>query len=158
VLLFAANAMITDNQPGAAADALALARAAAARIGREVPFHPGSVGRFGPATVAVITAETAVLSWKPDATLTIAEQVSGTLRLIEPMQRNRHRLDVASAYAMRKRWPEATGVLQDLARTAPEWLPCQQYGRDILDGIITDRRGPATPELRQLAAAMRLLL
>jgi transcriptional regulator with XRE-family HTH domain len=158
MLLFVANAMVTDNQPGAAADALALARAAAARIGREVPFHPGSTVRFGPATVAVITAETAVLSWKPDEALMIAERVAGTLGPIEPAQRCRHRLDVASAHAMRQRWTEATEVLLSLADAAPEWLPCQQYARDILETIIAGRRGPATPELRQLAAATRLPL
>jgi transcriptional regulator with XRE-family HTH domain len=158
MLLYVANAMATDNQPGAAQDALSLARAAAARIGREVPFHAGSTGRFGPATVQVLMAETAVLGWQPDKALVIAERMRGGLSGIEPIQQLRHRLDIASAYSMRKRYPDAVEVMQAIQRDAPQWLPYQQYGRDILEGIIAKRRGPLTTELRDLAVATRLPL
>ena len=158
MLLMAANAMVTDNQPGAAQDALSLARAAAARIGRDVPFSVGSTARFGPATVQVITAETCALTWQPDKTLAIAERVRGTLRSIEPAQQLRHRLDVASAHAMRREYCDVVGVLRELQAEAPEWLPQQQYARDVLEGVVRRRRGPLPEDLRDLAAAVRLPL
>jgi transcriptional regulator with XRE-family HTH domain len=158
VLLMLANAMVTDNQPGEAQDVLSLARAAAARIGRDVPFSAASPSRFGPVTVQVITAEAAALSWQPGKALAIAERVRGSLPAIEPAQQLRHRLDVASAHAMRREYADVTGVMQGLAREAPEWLGSQQYARDVLEGIIRRRRGPLTGELRDLAAATRLPL
>ncbi len=158
MLLYVANAMTTDNQPGEAQDALSLARAAAARIGRDVPFSVATTARFGPATVMVIAAESAALSWKPGKTLAIAERVRGSLPLIEPAQQLRHRLDVASAHAMRREYAEVVGVMQGLQREAPEWLSSQQYARDILEDIIRRRRGPWTEELRDLATATQLPL
>jgi transcriptional regulator with XRE-family HTH domain len=158
MLLYVANAMTTDNRPGEAQDALSLARAAAARIGRDVPFSVATTARFGPATVMVIAAESAALSWQPDKTLLIAERVRGSLPAIEPAQQLRHRLDVASAHAMKRDYPDVVTVMRGLQREAPEWLASQQYARDILEGIVRDRRGPWTRELRDLAAATRLPL
>jgi len=158
MLLYVANAMTTDNRPGEADDALSLARAAAARIGRDVPFSPATTARFGPATVMVIAAESAALSWRPDATLAIAGRVRGSLPSIEPAQALRHRLDVASAHAMRREWDDVVGELQELRAQAPEWLPNQQYARDVLEGVVRRRRGPLREDLRDLAAAVRLPL
>lgn len=156
MLLYVANAMTTDNQPGEAQDALSLARAAAARIGRDVPFSVATTARFGPATVQVIAAESAALSWRPDKTLAIAERVRGSLADIEPAQGLRHRLDVASAHAMRREYGDVVEVMQGLMREAPEWLPSQQYARDIMEALIRKRRGPLTQDLRDLAEATRL--
>lgn len=158
VLLHVANAMATDNQPGEAQDALSLARAAAARIGRDVPFSVASTARFGPATVQVITAETAALNWQPDKTLMIARRVRGSVSAIEPAQQLRHRLDIASAHAMLREYGDVVGVMEGLRREAPEWLASQQYARDVLEGVLRGRRGPWTRELRVLAAATRLPL
>jgi hypothetical protein len=156
MLLMAANAMITDNQPGGAQDALSLARAAAARIGRDVPFSEGSASKFGPVTVMVITAETAALSWQPDRTLAIAERLRPGLETIEPAQQLRHRLDVANAHAMRREYGDVVEVMQGLRREAPEWLANQQYARDVLEVVLRKRRGPWPDDLRGLAEAVRL--
>ena len=158
MLLYVANAMTTDNRPGDAADALSLARAAAARIGRDVPFSVATTARFGPATVAVIAAESAALSWRPERALAIAEQVRPSLGSIEPAQALRHRLDVASAHAMRREYADVVCVLRELQAAAPEWLPNQQYARDILEGVVRRRRGPLPQDLRDLAGAVRLPL
>jgi transcriptional regulator with XRE-family HTH domain len=158
MLLYVANAMTTDNQPGEAQDALSLARAAASRIGRDVPFSVATTARFGPATVMVIAAESAALSWQPDKTLAIAERVRGSLSTIEPAQQLRHRLDVASAHSMRREYGNVVEVMQGLQREAPEWFGSQQHARDILEGILHRRRGPLTEELRELAEAARLPL
>lgn len=156
MLLYVANAMTTDNQPGEAEDALSLATAAAARIGHDVPFSVATTARFGPATVTVIAAESAALSWRPDLTLSLAERVRGSLDGIEPAQALRHRLDVASAHAMRREYADVVQVMEGLRREAPEWLANQQYARDILEGIVKRRRGPWPQELRDLAEATRL--
>lgn len=158
MLLYVANAMTTDNQPGEAQDALSLARAAAARIGRDVPFSPATTARFGPATVMVIAAESAALTWQPDKTLAMAERVRGSLQYIEPAQQLRHRLDVASAHSMRRQYGDVVEVMRELELAAPEWLASQQQARDILEGILRRRRGPMTEELRNLAVAVRLPL
>lgn len=156
MLLYVANAMTTDNQPGEAQDALSLARAAAARLGHDVPFHPSTTARFGPATVAVITAESAALTWQPDRVLSIADRVRGSIGGIEPAQQLRHQLDVASAHAMRREYGDVVEIMSGLRAQAPEWLGSQQYARDILEGIIGRRRGPLTQDLRDLAVATRL--
>ena len=121
-----------------------------------MPFHPATTARFGPATVMVITAENAALTWQPRRVLAIADRVRGALPAIEPAQRLRHRLDVASAHAMRREYPEMVGVMAGLRAQAPEWLASQQYARDILENVIQKRRGPWPEGLRELAAATRL--
>lgn len=156
VLLHVANAMASDNQPGQAQDALSLARAAAARIGRDVPYSMASTGRFGPTTVQVITAEAAALNWQPDKVLAIAERARGTIGGIEPAQQLRHRLDVANAHVMRRQYSDVVEVMQGLRRAAPEWLGSQQYARDILEKVVQKRRGPWSEELRDLAVVTRL--
>lgn len=158
MLLYVANSMASDNQPGEADDALSLARAAAARIGRDVPFSVATTARFGPVTVNVIAAESAVLRWQPDATLALAERVRGSLGVIEPAQVLRHRLDVANAHAMRREYGDVVEVMQGLRREAPEWLASQQYARDVMESVVRRRRGPLTQELRDLAEATSLPL
>jgi len=157
VLLYVNNALLRDNRPGDADDALALARAAAARLGREVPANASTTMTFGPAQVQVIAAENAALSGEPERVLMIAERLPGpALARIEPAQRLRHRLDVASAHAMRRDYPSVVDVMQGLHRDAPQWLANQQYARDILETVVRRRRGPLTDELRELATATRL--
>jgi transcriptional regulator with XRE-family HTH domain len=157
MLLYVANAMTTDNQPGEAEDALSLARAAAARIGRDIPCNASTTMRFGPGTVMVITAETASLSWQPDKVLAIADRARGMVAGIEPAQQLRHRLDVAGAHVALRQYAEGITVLRDLQAQAPEWLTHQRYARDIISGII-ERRRTLTPEMRELADAARLPL
>jgi transcriptional regulator with XRE-family HTH domain len=157
MLLYAANAMTTDNQPGEAQDALSLARAAAARIGRDVPCNASTTMRFGPATVMVITAETASLTWQPDKVLAIADRARGLVTGIEPVQQLRHRLDVAGAHVSLRQYAEGIAVLRELRAQAPQWLVHQRYARDVISSVI-ERRRTLTPEMRELADAVRLPL
>jgi transcriptional regulator with XRE-family HTH domain len=149
-LLDITNAAIRDNRPGEAEDALDLAAAAAARMGREVQRHPNSQMVFGPVTVAYIRAEARVLTGHPDAALKIAGSLPGAPPFPGLVSRLRHRLDVASAHAQMSRYPDAVAVLQDVRQRAPEWLPQQHYARDIMARVI-DRRRTLTPEMRELA-------
>jgi transcriptional regulator with XRE-family HTH domain len=96
VLLYVNNAMIRDNRPGEAEDALSLARAAAAKIRRDVPVNASTTMTFGPAQVQIIGAENASLAGQPERVLALAERIPGAaLAQVEPAQRLRHRLDVA---------------------------------------------------------------
>jgi transcriptional regulator with XRE-family HTH domain len=156
-LLDITNAAVRDNRPGEAEDALQLAGAAAARMGREVQRHPNSQMVFGPITVAYIRAETRMLTGQPDATLKIAEGLPTTPPFPGLVSRLRHRLDVANAYAQTRRYPEAVAVLSEVRQRAPEWLAQQHYARDIL-GRVVDRRRTLTSEMRDLADAVALPL
>jgi hypothetical protein len=151
------NALLRDNRPGDADDALAMARAAAARIGRDIPANASTTMTFGPGQVQVVAAGNAVLSEQPERALAIAERLPGpALARVEPAQRLRHGLDVAHAHSMKRQYGDVVEVMQGLRNTAPEWLASQQYARDIIEGLIRRRRGPLSADLRELAEATRL--
>lgn len=153
--LYAANASIRDNVESRADDALAMARAAAHRIGREVLADTQTVRAYGPVTVAHNTAETYAITGRPDKALAIAEATP--IPTLQPTGagRLRHRLDVASAHAQLGQHAAAVGVMNELRATAPEWLVQQRYARDILGGIVAARR--TIPEdMRDLADAIHL--
>lgn len=157
VLLYVNTALVRDNRPGDADDALSLARAAAARLGREVRANASTTMTFGPAQVQVIAGENAALQGQPDRVLAIAERIPArALARVEPAQQLRHRLDVVNAHAMRRQYGAVVDGLQTLRADAPEWLGNQQYARDILERVIDRRRGPLTQELRDLASVTRL--
>src|SRR5579875_593276 len=155
-LLAITNAAVRDNRPGDAADALQLAEAAAARIGRDARRHDDSQCVFGPYTVACIRAETHALTGQPDKTLKIAEALPAA-PYPELVSRLRHRLDVASACAQLRRYDQAIAAIAEVRARAPEWLAQQRYARDILAGIIEHRR-TLTPDMRELAEAVALPL
>jgi len=156
LLLYVNNAMVRDNRPGEAEDALSMARAAAAKIGRDIPANASTTMTFGPAQVQVIGAENASLAGQPDKVLALAGRIPGpALAHVEPAQRLRHRLDVAGAHVTMRQYAEAITVLREIHGTAPEWLMHQRYARDTLTRII-QRRRTLTAEMRELADAVRL--
>lgn len=71
--------------------------------------------------------------------------------------RNRHLLDVSAASAELRRYDDAVGVLKQLRGEAGPWLAEQRMARDILSRIV-QRRRTLTPDMRELAAAIRLPL
>lgn len=156
--LYVANAQVRNNEPGAAADALRIAGAAAARIGREVHTDESTTRTFGPVTVPMIAAESAILSGKPDRALAIAARLPASGLVHETSASVlRHRLDVAAAHAQVRDYPQAVEAMSALRRQAPQWLAQQRYARDVLSEVIRRRR-TLTPEMRQLAEAVRLPL
>lgn len=157
LLLNVTNASVRDNRPGEAADALSLARAAADRIGREVTSDQSTTRTFGPASVRMIAAENAAITRQPQRVLAIAEGIPPDVLHPASASRRRHRLDVANAHVMLKRYAEAMSVLEQLRREAPEWLTQQRYARSILAAMIEQRR-TVTPEMRALADAVLLPL
>jgi transcriptional regulator with XRE-family HTH domain len=156
-LLNMTNAAVRDACPGEAEDALCLAAAAAARLGREVRRHDNSQCVFGPVTVAYIRAESCIIMDQPDKCQSIAESLPADVPYPQLVSRLRHRLDTAKASAMLREYGEAFAILQDVRARAPEWLVQQSYARDILGQIIEHRR-MLTADMRELADLMRLAL
>lgn len=156
--LYVNNAATRNNEPGRAEDALRIAEAAAYRIGREVETDKSTTRTFGPVTVPMIRAESAAMSGKPDVTLRIAEALP-VGELVHALSASvlRHRLDVASAHAQMRQFGEAVDVLDRVRRQAPQWLRQQRAARDVMEGIV-DRRRTLTPQMREVAAAVRLEL
>jgi transcriptional regulator with XRE-family HTH domain len=150
------SAAIRDNRPDDARESMRLARIAAAGMGRDfIPsFNRWQV--FGPTTVAMFQAQNALIDEHPEVALRIGQRLEGE-RFPLPETWNRHRLDVAQAHVLIREYPEAVAVLADIRRTAPEWFAQQQYAHDIVAGIVRRRR-TLTPEMRELADAVRLPL
>jgi transcriptional regulator with XRE-family HTH domain len=155
-LVQVSSAAVRDNRPDDARKALRLARMAAAGIGTDMSPSSSPWQEFGQATIARVAAENATIQGHPDVTLSISAQITAASFRIR-RNWNRNRLDVAHAHAAVREYAEAVAVLQDVRATAPEWLAQQRYARDIL-GRIIERRRTLTPEMRELADAVRLPL
>ncbi len=156
LLLRGSAAAIRDNRPDDAADMMRLAEAAAVAAGRERGGYQMYWTTFGPATVAMKRTENAIVDGQPDVALRLAARVPAGLRPTSD-NRNRHLLDVASATAELRRYDEAVGVLSQLRGEAGPWLAEQRMARDILARIV-HRRRTLTPDMRELADAVRLPL
>jgi transcriptional regulator with XRE-family HTH domain len=154
LLIWVSNAAVRDNRPDDARDALRLARMAAAGASRDYIPPSQQWGVFGPATVAMVSAEHAMISGKPELTLRIGRQVTGR-GFPAPRNFYRHRLDVAHALAVTRKHDEAVGVMTQLRSVAPEWLVQQRYARDILAKVMTRRR-TLTSDMRDLADFLRV--
>ncbi|WP_431984785.1 helix-turn-helix domain-containing protein [Streptomyces qinglanensis] len=157
LMLRVAAASVRDAREGQAADALRMAGAAAAALGRE--HTPGGdwLRTFGPTTVVLKSAEHESVSGRPDRVLEAAARVPiGDLRPTSN-NRNRHLLDIADAHVRLRRYADAVDVLQEVRGASPQWLPQQRYARDILSRVVRRRR-TLTPEMRELADAVHLPL
>jgi hypothetical protein len=149
------TAAVRNNEPGEAEDMLSLARAAAARAGREYAPPADFLRTFGPATVAMKGAENAMIEDRPDRVLALAERIPpGGLRPTSN-NRNRHRLDVAKANVKLRKRSEAFVILQEIRRTSPEWIVNQRLARDVLGEIVAKRR-TLTSDMREMADFIRL--
>ncbi|MFD5315244.1 helix-turn-helix domain-containing protein [Streptomyces sp. NPDC127098] len=155
MLLRVSGAAVRDNRKEEAKDALRWAAAAAVGMGREHQPQADIMRTFGPVTVALKRAENAMVIDKPDHVLRLAGQVpKGGLRPTSN-NRNRHLLDVADAHARMRQYSEAVEKLQQIMDKSPQWLPNQRYAQDIMGRVIARRR-TLTPEMRQLADAIRV--
>jgi transcriptional regulator with XRE-family HTH domain len=154
LLLRGSAAAIRDNRPGEAADMMRLAEAAAIAAGRERGGYQMYWTTFGPATVAMKRVENAVVDGRPDVALKLARHVPSGLRPTSD-NRNRHFLDLSAAHLGLRHYDEAFGILARVHHEAGPWLAEQRMARDLLTQII-DHRRTLSPEMRQLADAVRL--
>ncbi|MDX3237191.1 helix-turn-helix transcriptional regulator [Streptomyces sp. ME03-5709C] len=155
MLLRVSAASIRDARPGEAETALRLARSAAVANGREGAPAGDFLRAFGPVTVALKAAENSMVADRPDLVLRQAARIQRVGMRRTSNNWNRHRLDVAQAHVRHRQYAEAMDVLQEVRGNAPRWLPSQRYARDILGEIVTKRR-TLTPQMRELADAVRL--
>ncbi|MFG6199095.1 helix-turn-helix domain-containing protein [Nonomuraea sp. JJY05] len=154
LLLRGSAAAIRDNRPDEADEMMRLALSGAVRMGREHGSYHEYFTTFGPATVQMKRVENAIIESQPERALQLAREVPPGLRPTSD-NRNRHLLDVANARVMLREYDKALGILAQLMRQAPEWLPNQRYAKDLLRTII-GRRRTLTPEMRVLANAIGL--
>src|SRR5690606_35739334 len=119
LLLRVSAAAARNNRPDVSAEALGLARVAAARIGRDRYHELRSWGAFGPLTVELRSIEAELVADRPDRGLEMAGRLPLESRLTSADSWHRHRLDVAGACARRRRGGEGMRVLAALRRAAP---------------------------------------
>jgi len=158
LMIRASMAAIRDNRPDEAAEMLRLARMAAVGAGSDfvLPFCPWHV--FGPVSVSVFAAESAMIQEQPEGVLAIARRLSGA-RPAMPLGRfaPSFHLDVAYAHALLRHDDQAVAVLRQLRDDRPQWFPRQRYAADILATIIRHRR-TLSAEIRELADAAHVPL
>lgn len=157
LLLRVSAASIRDNREDEARASLRMAHAAAVAMGDGATPSSDFLRVFSTVTVALKRAENAMVMDHPDEVLRIAAGNPAGHLSRHSSNRNRHLLDVANAHARVRQYPEAIDTLTRVRIAAPQWLPNQRYARDVLSGIIQKRR-TLTPEMRDLAAAVRLPL
>jgi len=150
LLLRVSAAAARNNRPDVSAEALGLARVAAARIGRDRYHELRSWGAFGPLTVELRSIEAELVADRPDRVLEMAGRLPSESRLTSSDSWHRHRLDVAEAYARMRRDSEAIRVLAELRREAPTWLRHQRMARETLERVVRRRKRALTTEQRAL--------
>ncbi|MBB5935725.1 helix-turn-helix domain-containing protein [Streptomyces zagrosensis] len=151
LLLHGASASLRDARDGEADDMMRLARAAATVTGTITPSATRP-DPWGPVVVAYKAAEKGVILDRPDDVLRAGQRLKGTGEGQET-DYHRHRLDVARAYTMVRKYTEAAEVLGAIHCAQPEWLAQQPYAQDTM-GRVIERRRTLTPEMRKLADAL----
>lgn len=156
LLLRGAAAADRDGRPDDAAGLLRLAGSAAAAVG-ERPVPGGFLRAYDGRTVQLKEAEHAMITDRPDQVLRLSASISWEGMRPTSNNLNRNRLDQASARVRLRQYAEAVDTLETVWQAAPQWLPHQQYARDIL-GWVVARRRTLTPRMRVLADAVHLPL
>jgi transcriptional regulator with XRE-family HTH domain len=157
LMLRAAAAAVRDARREEAEQYMQQARAAAARMGG-VPGEVARVQRqlplgargFATSTVAYKDVENAVLYREPGQALQLAGQVPAT-GFSTPDNRNRHRLDVASAQLAVRDPGAAIRTLMSVRETSPDWLRRQGYARDLVGRLVESRRRADAEQIGLLA-------
>jgi hypothetical protein len=152
LLLRGAAAADRDGRPDDAARLLLLAGSAAAALGPR-PVPGGFLRAYDARTVQLKEAEHAMISDRPDEVLRLSASISWAGMRSTSNNLNRNRLDQASALLRLRRYPEAMDKLEQTWQAAPQWLPHQQYARDLMAQVVARRR-TLTPRMRVLADAV----
>lgn len=157
LMMRASAAAVRDARAEDADEYISQARAAAARLGeqpgqieeiqRQLPI---GVRGFSPTTVAYKDVENAVLRGESGRALELASRVPPA-ELTSPNNRDRHQLDLASAYLAEHRPADAIETMLAVRDTSPEWLRRQGYARDIVGQLVENRRRAYADEVGALA-------
>jgi transcriptional regulator with XRE-family HTH domain/tetratricopeptide (TPR) repeat protein len=140
-----------DNNRQLAREHLRLAGEAASNVGEgRNDFHT----EFGPANVGVHSVAVAIELGDAGEALDAASRVDVS-QLSEERQA-RFLIDVARAYAQRRRRVEAVRALRDAQQLAPEYVQEHSVARELVRDLI-GRAGTQSEELRELAQGMDVI-
>ncbi|WNI15914.1 helix-turn-helix domain-containing protein [Actinacidiphila sp. ITFR-21] len=156
LLLRGAAAADRDARSDDAQQLLRLAGSAAAAVG-DRPLPGGFLRAYDARTVQLKEAEHAMITDRPDRVLHLSSEISWEGMRPTSNNLNRNRLDQASAHVRLRQYDAAVNLLETAWQAAPQWLPHQQYARDIL-GRVIERRRTLSPRMRLLADATGLPL
>jgi transcriptional regulator with XRE-family HTH domain len=153
LMLRAAGAAVRNKRVDRSEEHLSLARAAAAKLGKDVNVHATP---FGPTNAGIAAVNAAVESERFDQALDLAESVPGH-GWISPTWRARHLLDVAIAHSELDHDEAATASLLAAERVAPEWMRYHTLSRQTVRELAERARRKQTP-LFQLAGRLEIEL
>ncbi|WP_308251283.1 helix-turn-helix transcriptional regulator [Streptomonospora nanhaiensis] len=151
LLLRASAAAARNNRPDSAGELVAAARAAGSALGEEVTEHLRGWGTFGPLTVDLKAIENEAVADRPDRVLAMSTRLPQGVGRATSDNWNRHRLDVAAAHARLRHGDEATRLLVEMRRQAPEWLRHQRLAAAAFTDVVRTRKRSLTADQRDLA-------
>ncbi len=157
-----AAASIRDNRPADAKHARKMVDRAAAGMAREVHDFPSHWGNFGPVTAAIKKLEDRAIVGDVRGVLArlnddvLNPKALKKVGMPSGSDWERHRLDVASAYAAVGSHVEATEELTTAMTSRPEWIKHQTLAREIMVDILGSRKRTLTQEMRTLAAHLEV--
>jgi transcriptional regulator with XRE-family HTH domain len=165
LMLRASAAAMRNNRPSEAREYHRVANAAAAAVGQE---HTGSYFRhwttFGPVTVGMKQVEDAMILGDSRAVVRLsAEDNTLSPKAWKQLGRpsddnwNRHRLDVARAYARTRDLTGAMDELKQVRRNSPEWIKHQAMAAETMEEILRRRKRTLTSDMREMAAYLGVL-
>lgn len=150
LLIKGSAAAARNNRPKEARQMLKLARTAGVVIGDGGAGQAYKSGRFNGLSVAYQAIENYMITNKPDRVLALSMRIPAESAPTSNT-RNRHLLDIARAHTKLRHNGDATEILTDLARQAPDWLRHQQLAVDAFDDVLrTSKR--LSKKQRALAA------
>ncbi len=143
LMLRAASAAVRDKRADRCEEHLSLARAAAARVGKD---HNICATPFGPTNLGIAAVNAAVESERYDYALELAKSVP-TNGWVSPTFKARHLLDVAIAHSELGQDEAATQQLLAAERIAPEWMRYHTLSRQTVHELAERARRKQTPLL-----------
>ncbi|MFC5720018.1 helix-turn-helix domain-containing protein [Streptomyces gamaensis] len=151
LLLRGTTAAVRAQRDDVAEDLLAMATAAAARIGIDRLDYATP---FGPTNAGVAAVNAYVDMGKPDKALQHAQRIPG-LGHLPPTWLARHHLDRALAHAEMRRDAAATRALLTAEQTAPEWMRYHSTSRHLVAELRGRELRRSSP-IRDLAVRLEI--
>ncbi|XVV02729.1 helix-turn-helix domain-containing protein [Actinosynnema sp. CA-248983] len=146
LMLRAASAAVRNKHVDRSEEHMSLARAAAARIGKDYNIFATP---FGPTNAGIAAVNAAVESERYDYALELVKSVPAN-GWVSPTWRARYLLDVAIAHSELDQDEAATQQLLEAERVAPEWMRYHTLSRQTVQELSERARRKQTP-LLQLA-------
>jgi transcriptional regulator with XRE-family HTH domain len=153
LMLRAAGAAVRNERTDRSEEHLSLARAAAARLGKDINVHATP---FGPTNAGIAAVNAAVESERFEQALELVKSVPAN-GWVSPTWRARHLLDVAIAHSGLNHDEAATASLLAAERAAPEWMRYHTLSRQTVHELAERARRKQTP-LLQLADRLKIEL